>query len=124
MKISALYNPMTVAAQTWETLSEVATRMQFNDVGAVAVFDEGRLAGILTERDLARAIADGADPRQTTAADYMTAEPAVVELEDDAKTTASTMLDLGIRHLPVVQDGKVLGVVSIRDVLSDLVWSA
>ena len=78
-----------------------------------------RFVGILTERDLTRAIADGADPRDVTAADYMTAAPAAVHLDADIHEVASTMFEFECRHLPVLSedDSQVIGMVSIRDLL-------
>jgi CBS domain-containing protein len=123
MKIEALYNPMLVTAEAWEPLVEVAARMRFNEVGSAAVFEHGRLAGIITERDLVRAMVERADLDNTTAADFMTSEPAYVEPETDAADAARLMLDLGVRHLPVITDHQLIGMVSIRDVLLDAVWN-
>ena len=66
-----------------------------------------------------RAIAEGADPREVTAADYMTAAPAAVHLDADIHEVAATMFELECRHLPVLSedDGQVIGMVSIRDLL-------
>ena len=79
----------------------------------------GRFAGILTERDLIRAIAEGVDPRGATAAEYMTATPAGVHLDADIHEVASTMFEFECRHLPVLSedDTQVIGMVSIRDLL-------
>jgi CBS domain-containing protein len=80
---------------------------------------DGRFAGILTERDLTRAIADGVDPREATAVEYMTAAPAAVHLDADVHEVASTMFEFECRHLPVLSedDQQVIGMVSIRDLL-------
>ncbi|MGH2689138.1 MAG: CBS domain-containing protein [Actinomycetota bacterium] len=122
MKVSALYHPMTVICNDRESLADVASRMRFNDVGSAAVLRDGRVAGIITERDLARAIADGIDARRTVVGDYMTSEPVVVGPDTEAKRAALIMLDAGIRHLPVVDDDRhLLGLVSVRDVLLELV---
>lgn len=124
MQVSALYNPLTVMANEWETLADVASRMRFNDVGSAAVLRDGALTGIVTERDLTRALADGVDPRAAVVSDYMTMEPAVVDPETDAKEAARIMVDGGIRHLPVVDDeGRLLGLLSVRDVLLELIWT-
>jgi CBS domain-containing protein len=94
-------------------------RMQNEQVGSVVVKVGGRFVGILTEGDLTRAIADGADPRDVTAADYMTVAPAAVHLDADIHEVASTMFEFECRHLPVMSedDSQVIGMVSIRDLL-------
>lgn len=124
MKVANLYNPLTVVAHPWEDLSEAARRMTRNDVGSLAIYAHGRLAGILTERDLTRAVADGVDLSHTTVEEYMTSEPTTTTPETDAREAAVTMLGLGVRHIPVLSDHMLLGMVSIRDVLEDLVWTA
>jgi CBS domain-containing protein len=102
-----------------ECLADAAERMQNEQVGSVVVTVGGRFVGILTERDLIRAIADGTDPRDVTAADYMTAAPAAVHLDTDIHEVASTMFEFECRHLPVLSedDSQVIGMVSIRDLL-------
>jgi CBS domain-containing protein len=114
---------MTVIANEWESLAEAASRMRFNDVGSAAVITDGSLVGILTERDLARAIADGADPRRVTVADYMSPDPTVIEVDAEARDAARVMADAGFRHLPVVSEGAFVGLISMRDLLTELVWS-
>jgi len=102
-----------------DRLADAAERMQNEQVGSVVVTVGDRFVGILTERDLTRAIADGADPRDATAADYMTAAPAAVHLDADIHEVASTMFEFECRHLPVLSedDSQVIGMVSIRDLL-------
>ena len=124
MKIEALYSPITVEANEWESLATVASRMRFNDAGSAAVLLEGELVGIITERDLTRAIADGVDTRKTCVGDYMTPDPMTVGKETDAREAARMMVDSGIRHLPVVDEkGTLLGLTSIRDIVIELIWS-
>jgi CBS domain-containing protein len=112
-----------VIAAPAEALAIAASRMRFNDVGCVPVIDGGRLTGILTERDLARAIADGIDPREVAVADYMTPEPIVVDSDATVVEASRVMVDAGIRHLPVLENGQVVGVLSMRDILAELLWS-
>ncbi|HEX6262038.1 MAG TPA: CBS domain-containing protein, partial [Actinomycetota bacterium] len=103
---------------------DAAGRMQYQEIGSLAVLEHGKLVGILTERDLARALADGVDPAETPVAAYMTEEPVTVTPEADAASVAATMLDLGVRHIPVVEGGQVIGMVSSRDLLSLEAWNA
>ena len=117
MKVSDLAHHELFTAQAEETLDEAADRMSWHQVGALPVFEGQRLVGIITERDLTAAVAEGADPETTPVADYMTAAPEVLQPDSELADAAHTMLQLGVRHLPVVQGGRLVGVLSMRDVL-------
>jgi CBS domain-containing protein len=119
MNVRSIFRPWVVSVDGDEQLAAAAERMQNEQVGSVVVTIGGRVAGILTERDLTRAIAEGVDPRGATAAEYMTTAPAAVHLDADIHEVASTMLELECRHLPVMSedDQQVIGMVSIRDLL-------
>lgn len=97
-------------------LTEVARRMVARDVGAVLVFDGDRLAGILTERDVLRAVAEGIGPG-TTVADWMTSDPETIEPDESTTHAAVLMIHGGFRHLPVIDGDQVVGVLSIRDLM-------
>ena len=97
-------------------ITEVAKRMVAKDVGAVLVFEEGRLSGILTERDVLRAVADGLDDT-TLVRDRMTANPETLDADDTTEHAAVLMIHGGFRHLPVIEQGEVVGVLSIRDLM-------
>ncbi|MDX6722043.1 MAG: hypothetical protein QOD73_447 [Solirubrobacteraceae bacterium] len=97
-------------------LEEVTKRMVAKDVGAVLVFEGDRLAGILTERDVMRAVADGIS-RDTLVSDRMTENPETLDAGDTTDHAAMLMIHGGFRHLPVVEEGKVVGVLSIRDLM-------
>jgi CBS domain-containing protein len=102
-------------------LADVARDMRAHDSDSVAVIDDARLVGIITERDLVRAIADGLDPTQASAAMVMTSDPATVSLDEDVNVVAVKMMRLGIRHLPVVDEqGKPAGLVSARNLIAVL----
>jgi CBS domain-containing protein len=119
VNVRSIFRPFVVSVDGDERLVDAAVRMQNEQVGSVVVMVGGCFAGILTERDLTRAVAEGADPKVTTAGDYMTAAPASVHLDADLHEVASTMFELECRHLPVVSEGgqQVIGMVSIRDLL-------
>src|SRR5436309_2696094 len=93
-------------------VADVAKALAKGRFGSAVVADgDGRLAGILTERDVLRAAASGADLTAATAAEWMTANPATDALDTDIADSAEVMGTRGLRHLPVVADGKVVGIV-------------
>jgi CBS domain-containing protein len=98
------------------SLREAATAMVERGVGAVVVLEGDALAAILTERDVMKAVAAGTDP-SATVADWMTRSPETIEPVDSTDHAATLMIHGGFRHLPVVVGGKVVGIVSIRDLM-------
>ena len=119
MKVSDLQQHQLYTAQADESLDEAADRMSWHQVGALPVLEGQHLVGIITERDLTAALAEGADPMLTPVSDYMTAAPEVLGPDSELADAAHRMLELGIRHLPVVRSGCLVGVLSMRDVLND-----
>jgi CBS domain-containing protein len=97
-------------------LSEVAKRMVDKDVGAVLVTEGTRLVGILTERDVLRAVARGID-ETTTVADWMTPDPETLDPNESTEHAAVLMIHGGFRHLPVTDGDEVVGMLSIRDLM-------
>ena len=109
----------TVSPQT--RLSEVAREMRLEDSDSLAVMSGERLVGIITERDLVRAIADGINPKQATAEVVMTPGPATISADEDVSVVAMKMMSLGIRHLPVVDaGGRPIGLLSARNLVAVL----
>jgi CBS domain-containing protein len=98
------------------TLAAAAQRMSGGRVGAVVVLDGTRLAGILTERDVLRAVGEGR-VEGSTVADWMTGDPETIEPSESTDMAATLMIHGGFRHLPVVEGGNVIGIVSIRDLM-------
>jgi CBS domain-containing protein len=102
-----------------DTLGEVAERMSAVNVGAVVVKDFGRLIGILTERDLLKAMAARVHSSEARVRQWMTEDPVTATVETPLEEAAQMMLDHGFRHLPVVDDTQqVVGVVSLRRVVA------
>jgi CBS domain-containing protein len=106
-----------VATHPNESLADKAVRMRDQGIGAVAIMEGEELIGIITERDLSRATADGLSPRVTPANAYMTSGPITIDADERAGNAASTMVARGIVHLPVTEGGQVVGLVSARDLL-------
>jgi CBS domain-containing protein len=101
-----------------DNVRAAAKRMVERNIGAAAVVDNGKLSGIFSERDLmSRVVAPGLDPDSTAVGDVMTRELVVIEPEADIDSAIQQMHSIGSRHLPVVEDGKLVGMLSIRDLL-------
>jgi CBS domain-containing protein len=101
------------------TIAEVAKLLKARRIGAVVVTDpSGELCGIISERDLARGLADhGADLLQMRVRDLMTAEVSTCAPDDGIDKLMHQMTEGRFRHLPVVEDGKMIGIISIGDVV-------
>jgi CBS domain-containing protein len=106
----------TVTESQQDSLRSAAERMWRQQTGSLLITEGGQLAGIITERDVLRAIAFGADPDKTSVDEAMTAEVYTVGPDMQLQDAAREMAARWIRHLPVVEDGQLLGVVSMRDV--------
>lgn len=103
------------------TLVEAATAMEGSDLGSLAVVEGMSLIGLITERDIRRAVADGTD-LDTSVSGVMSDDPDTFDPDLDVWDAATWIAESGYRHLPVVgDDGHLLGVVSIRDLLKALV---
>jgi CBS domain-containing protein len=102
-----------------DTLGEVAERMSKVNVGAVVVKDFGRLIGILTERDMLKAMAARVHTSEARVRQWMTENPLTASAEMDVEGAAQVMLGHNFRHLPVVDEtGAVVGLVSLRRVVA------
>lgn len=105
-----------------QSLVEAAGRMRSNRVSALAVLDGDAIVGIITERDLLRAIADGRGPRTTHVSQYMTPSPHCIDAGELATGAAAVMVRHRVRHLPVTEKGSLAGFISARDLLSLEPW--
>jgi CBS domain-containing protein len=109
-----------VTVKPGEKVSAAGKEMAKYDRGSLTVCDNnGRLAGIITERDIVRkCIAEGKDPRKTKIEDIMTQKIVVAGPEDDVNYAISVMKELRIRHLPIAdENSNVIGMISMRDLL-------
>ena len=115
--LADVVSPNFLVVTPEDTLGEVAERMTQQNTGAVVVKDFGRLIGILTERDMLRAMAARVHTSDARVRQWMTADPVTAEPEMELEDAAQVMLDNGFRHLPVVDGSTILGVVSLRRVM-------
>ena len=121
MKVKDLPPGPLLSVSPATPLADIAREMRLHDSDSVAVIDDAKLVGIITERDMVRAIADGLNPTQALAEMVMTSDPATVSLDEDVNVVAVKMMRLGIRHLPVVDEqGKPTGLVSARNLVAVL----
>ncbi|HEY6775674.1 MAG TPA: CBS domain-containing protein [Thermoleophilaceae bacterium] len=107
-------NLLTVAPE--DPLKQVAERMVSRDVGAALVTEGEKLVGIVTERDVLRAVARGIDDG-TRVADLMTPDPETMEPDESTQHAAVLMIHGGFRHLPIMEGDEVVGMLSIRDLM-------
>ena len=98
-----------------DTVGEAVAVMAQNRIGSVLVMEAERLLGIFTERDTVRALSQAHDAARHEIQSWMTHSPKTVSPDTDTEDALHTMLDNGFRHLPVVDGGKVVGMVSMRD---------
>jgi CBS domain-containing protein len=124
MRVSERCHHVLITTEPDETLVDVAGRMHYYQIDALPVYQQHRLVGIVTERDLVAALAEGADPATTRVVDYMTDRPVTVAPDDDLAVAAHRMAELGVRHLPVVDGHHLVGMLSIRDFLVEQATSA
>jgi len=99
-------------------VADAARMMKEHNIGAVMVVDHGRLSGIFTERDAVfRVLAEARDPATTRVADVMTKNPRTIEPNKVVGHALLLMYEGGFRHVPVVENGKPIGMISARDAL-------
>jgi CBS domain-containing protein len=116
-RVEDIYRPGVITATVDQTMEDAARCMRDEGVSALVVLDGERVAGIVTERDVTEAAAEHLDLAGAVLADHLTADPVTVGLDTDVRTIADLMRDLEIRHVPVVDGGEVVGMVSARDLL-------
>ncbi|MGQ4383922.1 CBS domain-containing protein [Streptomyces sp. SAS_270] len=114
--VREVMTPGVVAVRPDASLVEAAQLMRAQDVGDVLVAGEHQVIGVLTDRDIAlRAVADGVDPLTVSAQAVCTPRPVVVSPDDEVATAVELMREHSVRRLPVVENGRPVGMVSLGD---------
>jgi CBS domain-containing protein len=115
-KVADVMSRTLLTVDPTTTLSEAAERMTDRGVGAALVLSGESVSGILTERDVLRAVATGT-VEGTHVAAWMTRDPDTVDVGESLGQAAAIMIHGGFRHLPVLDGGRPVGIVSIRDLM-------
>jgi len=117
MKVLRVFHRDVVCIEGWESVREAAKRMHAGGFSCLPVVSADGLLGIITERDVVEAMAGDDHPETATVFDYMTEAPKTVCPDDDCAVAATEMLSVGCRHLPVMDHGMLVGIISARDLL-------
>src|SRR5688572_13380265 len=121
MSLERYRSSRIVALNAYASAHDAACAMENNHVGVVIVQDHGQLVGILTDRDLAlRVIGYELDPNQTQIADVMTPRPTWVSIHETEQAAISMMRDRHVRRLPIVENDRVVGLVTLDDLILSL----
>lgn len=115
---------MTTPAETLAptaTLTEAARQLRDLNVGSLPILDGDHLVGVVTDRDIVvRGIAEGLDPSSATVAEVATGAVVTVDVDDDAESVARVMGERQVRRVPVLDGGRLVGVIAQADVARDL----
>src|SRR2546425_5637989 len=112
MKVRDLMTAEPVSCRPEDVLAQAATLMRQEDCGSIPVVRDDSLVGIVTDRDIVvRGIAAGKDPRTTPVSEVMSADPITIGPDADAAEAAKVMAERQVRRLPVVEDGRLIGLI-------------
>lgn len=114
-KVREVMSTQLHSVEPTDTVAEAVAVMAQHRIGSVLVMEGDRLRGIFTERDTVRSLSQSHDAPRHQITSWMTADPKTVAPDEDAEAALRMMLDSGFRHLPVVEEGQVVGMVSMRD---------
>lgn len=118
MKVSDIMTSAAVTESAGDSLNEAAASMRQQQTGSLLIIEDGRLSGIITERDVLRVVAEGKDTKAATVGEEMTRDVVTIDPETSLKEAADLMFSHWFRHLPVVdKDDEVVGIISTRDLL-------
>jgi CBS domain-containing protein len=120
MKVSEIMSTMLTIVEPESTLGEAATIMGERRIGSVLVCEEDQLIGILTERDIVRALSSEHDAPMRPVVEWMTQGPQITNPDAEVRDALRTMVDGGFRHLPVLDGARAVGMVSIRDIAGSM----
>jgi CBS domain-containing protein len=116
MKVKSVMHTDPVTVPVEATAAEAARLMKNYDIGDVIVVQDGECCGIVTDRDLViRVVAEGRDPTTTQVGEICSAELITISPDDDVETATAWMRERALRRLPITQDGRVVGIVSLGD---------
>ena len=118
VEVREVMSPDVATVASDASVSDAAKVMVKGGFGSVIIVHGKMLVGILTERDVLRAAANETDLSTASVEDWMTPDPETAEPDLETEDAAGMMLSRGVRHLPATQDGDLVGIVSLRDVLS------
>jgi CBS domain-containing protein len=122
--IGSMVSTPVATVRPTATLRDAARLLTADRVGLLVVIDHRGVRGVLSERDLVAAVADGEDVEVERVADYLVDDLVTVDEKTTVEEAARTMSEAELRHLTVARDGEVIGVVSIRDVVAALLEEA
>ena len=117
MQVSDIMHRDVKTVSADDSFEQAAAVLHDNGISSVIVKADGAPAGIVTERDFVSLVADGLDPASVKIGERMTTALATVEPKADVAEAARLMATRGIRHLPVVDRGRLAGIISIRDLM-------
>jgi CBS domain-containing protein len=120
MQIGGVMSTRLVTARPDESAADAIRRMLQSGIGSVIVVDEHQPVGMFTERDVLRLAGEGADFESIPVRRAMTPRPLTIGTGDNILEASQMMAERKLRHLPVVEDGNLVGIVSMRDVLAYL----
>ncbi|MDQ6874832.1 MAG: CBS domain-containing protein [Actinomycetota bacterium] len=120
MQVTEIMTEASVTDSAADTVRAAARRMGLQQTGSLLIMDENELVGIVTERDVMKAVARGLDVEHTPVSEIMTRDVSTVGPNTSLHEAARHMAARWIRHLPVVDQGRVVGVVSQRDLVGVL----
>jgi CBS domain-containing protein len=115
VSVGSLMKGPVVTTGSETTLRDAARDLRRAEAGTLVVMEGSAIAGILSERDVVRALAEDANPDEVWVGDVMSEEPRYLTVGDEVGSALEIMLAAGIRHLPVVDEAELVGIVSIRD---------
>jgi CBS domain-containing protein len=116
MKVREMMTSAPVTVALSDPVSEAAKAMREHGIGAVLIQEQGKLAGLVTDRDITvRVLAQGQDPRHVPVSEIASREIVAIGPDDNTEDAARLMAERAVRRIPVVEDGVAIGVVSLGD---------